>query len=373
MRVKSKIVGSILALVMGLAVCELMCAAVFTICKARFSFHEPAEYIVSQEQLAQVAPEYSSALGWQPLYKTTFGERPGSANSQQALITTFGDSYTHGDEVQDSETWQTYLEPLVGGAVLNFGVGGYGTDQALLRYRELGTRGEAKTVILGVMLENINRIVNCYRPFYFTKTGIPLTKPRFELIDGTLSLIPNAIQSSDELKRLLSLKVMPELGAKDYWYEHSIYPEFGFPFLRLMFSRTIWLEAIAAVRGRNRSDVDARPTVDLWQDERSRKLMLAIFDEFVADAQRLGQTPIVLLFPRKSDLEMCFNGKSEKGEQVIVDYARRQGLKLFDGIEHLCGLSNQANYQELYAAQGHLSSKGNREIAKGLSEFLKRG
>ena len=54
-------------------------------------------------------------------------------------IAAFGDSFTHGDEVPNEDTWQEILmraHPDV--EAMNFGVGAYGLDQAFLHYQRDG-------------------------------------------------------------------------------------------------------------------------------------------------------------------------------------------------------------------------------------------
>ena len=55
-------------------------------------------------------------------------------------ISTFGDSFTHCDDVKNNETWQAIMESYDSNIeVINFGVGGFGLDQAYLRYLEYGS------------------------------------------------------------------------------------------------------------------------------------------------------------------------------------------------------------------------------------------
>ena len=49
-------------------------------------------------------------------------------------VTLYGESMTYGDEVTDAEAWGNVLAQRLGCRVGNFGVGGYGSDQALLRF-----------------------------------------------------------------------------------------------------------------------------------------------------------------------------------------------------------------------------------------------
>src|SRR5262245_40864663 len=66
-----------------------------------------------------------------------------------------GDSFTFCAEVGDAEAWPAQLEALLPDCeVWNFGVGGYGTDQALLRVtRE--AEGPVDALVVGLLLENI--------------------------------------------------------------------------------------------------------------------------------------------------------------------------------------------------------------------------
>ena len=52
--------------------------------------------------------------------------------------------------------------------VLNLGVGGYGTDQAYLKYILTKKNLDADMVLIGYMSDNLNRNVNTFRTFYTT-------------------------------------------------------------------------------------------------------------------------------------------------------------------------------------------------------------
>jgi hypothetical protein len=69
--------------------------------------------------------------------------------------------------VDDDETWQAYLAAAIGKPVWNFGVGGYGPDQALLALeRNLGAGLRTPIVVLAMINENLNRLMMTYRSFY---------------------------------------------------------------------------------------------------------------------------------------------------------------------------------------------------------------
>jgi hypothetical protein len=158
---------------------------------------------------------YSSGLGWtikpggsSGLYSANAqglrGNREVSVQpaSKIVRIGTFGDSFTHCDQVGNDDTWQAQMQRLEPGLeVLNFGVPGYGLDQAYLRYLQESRRFTFHVVLIGFMTENIFRHVNVFRPFYLPSTGFPLAKPRFIVKDGELTLLPNPLADQHHMER----------------------------------------------------------------------------------------------------------------------------------------------------------------------------
>jgi carbamoyltransferase len=103
----------------------------------------------------------------------------------------FGDSYTAGDGVSNKHRFGDLIEDRIPQLELfNFGLSGSGTDQQYLIYRELGAPLEHDLVVIGVLVENIRRVVARLRPFVFADgEDLILAKPYFQLEDdGSLSL-----------------------------------------------------------------------------------------------------------------------------------------------------------------------------------------
>jgi lysophospholipase L1-like esterase len=81
-----------------------------------------------------------------------------------AKILVVGDSFTEGAEAGDDETYPAVLANMLGVSVANHGVGGYGPVQAFLSFKgKIGLYPDARVVILGIMYENVYRMVNSYR------------------------------------------------------------------------------------------------------------------------------------------------------------------------------------------------------------------
>lgn len=96
-----------------------------------------------------------------------------ATSARDAVVLVAGDSYTHGDEVGDSESFPASLERILQAPVANLGVGGYGPEQALLKLEGLIDRfPRARVVVLAIMYDDIGRMVNSYRPVYNRATGI---------------------------------------------------------------------------------------------------------------------------------------------------------------------------------------------------------
>jgi len=68
-----------------------------------------------------------------------------------------GDSFTAGSEVGDTETWPAILERQMGEPVVNAGVGGWATDQIVLRAEELVGLLSPHTLIVSFLDQDILR------------------------------------------------------------------------------------------------------------------------------------------------------------------------------------------------------------------------
>ncbi|MFQ5636352.1 MAG: hypothetical protein ACE5G3_13625, partial [Gammaproteobacteria bacterium] len=160
--------------------------------------------------------EYYYDLGWEPVYPNEHGYRGPAMDTDEAAVAVFGDSYTKAHPDLE-KSWPYLLAQDLGRPVLNFGVSGYGTDQAYLRFekRYVG-RLDVPYVVLLVMSENIARTVNVYRGFYQRMRKVRPTKPRFVLnAEGEIELLPNPIGASGEVAKLWDEEVLERIGEHD--------------------------------------------------------------------------------------------------------------------------------------------------------------
>jgi hypothetical protein len=78
----------------------------------------------------------------------------------QSCGSAYGDSYVGGADVANDEGWVEQLSHLLGCRVINYAVGGYGTDQAYLRFRQV--QDTSPIALLGINPNNVMDNVNQY-------------------------------------------------------------------------------------------------------------------------------------------------------------------------------------------------------------------
>lgn len=277
-------------------------------------------------------------------------------------ISTFGDSFTHCDDVKNNETWQSIMEsydPNI--EVLNFGVGAFGLDQSYLRYLEDGRQYQSSIILIGFMSENIARNVNTYRPFYVPKTGLPLAKPRFLLEDGSLSLVPNPIKELRDYKTLLlhPRDALSRMSTYDYYYKRR-YTSNTFdwsPTVRLVtIVRQRWHEKLSGVEyiivnGRyNKSSEAFRVTKK-------------IFDEFYNTSIINQSIPIVLVFPNRDDL-ISYRRNKQKIYSPLLSYFDSVGYNYIDLTEAF----DDIDMEDLFV--GHYTPLANMLVAKHVLNYI---
>jgi hypothetical protein len=98
--------------------------------------------------------------------------------SADGAILAVGDSFVFGDEVSDNETWPAILEQRINRRVVNGGVSGYGTAQAVLRAAQLLKTEPYSLVILSILVpfdlwrdRDVTGIGGFYRPVVIRQDG----------------------------------------------------------------------------------------------------------------------------------------------------------------------------------------------------------
>ena len=278
-------------------------------------------------------------------------------------ISTFGDSFTHCDDVTNNETWQSIIENTdVNIEVINFGVGGFGLDQAYLRYLEDGRQYNSHIVLIGFMSENIYRNVNVFRPFYFPDTGIPLAKPRFRVEGEKFSLLSNPMHHLDDYKILLShpQETLFRMGMNDYYYQNR-YKSGGYDW-----SPTVRLIKILRYTVKNELSSNSIMINDSYNEKSEAfRVTIKIFDEFYHEVKKNKSIPIILIFPNEHDVSL-YQKQKKKRYSPLLSYLDSQGYRYIDLVE----IFEQAEIESLFSAKGHYSPFANRLVAKHILNYI---
>jgi hypothetical protein len=114
-------------------------------------------------------------------------------NNARLRILILGDSFTFGDEVNDDETYSSYLQEMLPHTeVINMGVHGYGHDQMLILFKEEGVKYQPDIVILGFLQLDMSRNLLEFRDY---------AKPRFVVERGELKLTGAPVPRPEEILR----------------------------------------------------------------------------------------------------------------------------------------------------------------------------
>ena len=113
---------------------------------------------------------YDSELGWIPIdrqvkngvddsvtcyqYEADRGRRVVNFPDRPSRIHTYGDSFTHCDQVSDGETWQEVLGAHLQEPIRNFGVGGHSVYQAYRRMWLVESENTVPYLVLNIWADD---------------------------------------------------------------------------------------------------------------------------------------------------------------------------------------------------------------------------
>ena len=133
-------------------------------------------------------------------------------STDKTRIALVGDSFTFGDDVAYEDSWGYRLQKELGSKfeVLNFGVSGYGIDQAYLRYEKDVREWKPNIVIFGLVSDDFERTMRLYNTLC-SWLDFPFSKPRFILHDGNLKKLNVTPLTPEDLFSRKSISELPFL------------------------------------------------------------------------------------------------------------------------------------------------------------------
>ena len=225
------LLGTLLGLVLTLALLELS----LPLLHGRYATYfrrriDPSSLNVDEARRFFSSRSFDPELGWDkdPIARNYVA-------TKQYIAQSYGDSFVEGAEVGPEDTWQAHFERLTGKAILNLGVGGYGLDQAVLKFEKYGLRYPTRIAILGLYPHEYRRALSYHSIYYFTNSDAFkfAFKPIFIKINGQFELIRPPCSDAACLMEVLSNpdhEIWKLLAQYDYWYQtNQEKPVPGFP------------------------------------------------------------------------------------------------------------------------------------------------
>ena len=259
------------------------------------------------------------------------------------------------------------LAQLLDCRVANYGVGGYGTDQAAIRYMQV-IEDDAPVVVLGHFADNITRNVNQLRDF--VAGGRFGFKPRFVLDDGGLMQVPLPELSAGEYAEAADRagELLPyEFFRPGTWGAAGI---MQLPYTKAVANAALHYRVVAALRG-------IRPTYAPFYDpghpSGALPVTVALVNEAAAVAAERGQRFVVLLIPDLHDLNAVRAGQPPSYAPLTAALDR-SGLEWIDAADYFVARYPDDDFCDLFVSCGasHFNPDGYRLLAEAVHAQLVR-
>jgi hypothetical protein len=294
-----------------------------------------------------------------------YSARPGAGVTRVAA---FGDSFVYGSEVANGDAWPAGMETMFAPMeVLNYGVGGYGMDQAFRRYLAEGSLLAPHVVIIGFAPVDLGRTVNVYRRFVSNRE-LPLVKPRFVLsADGELVLLASPLKGPADYERYLREPArIAELGRHDQWYQPAVYENPVFDH-----SATVRVLVTLGRKVRDRYlDPDRLFAGDVFNSSSTAfKIQVALFEKFFRAVEASGAMPIVVIFPDRESLVAAREGRRRTSDPLVARL-REKRIATVDLTDGFLAQGRNVDIGGWFMPGGHYSPTANRHVASALGRYI---
>lgn len=293
-------------------------------------------------------------------------------------IAVFGDSFTYGYEVALQDSWAYQLEQTlnargVNAEVLNFGVGGYGIDQAYWMWSQSGRSYQPDVVILGFFEFDVLRMLSLHWTHLTFQNDLtaggaglnPFSKPRFLLADDDLTVVNQPTVPPEEIPAFIAGFDQSPLAAYDNLYDPSLYAN-------RWWRNSVVLAAAETVTGKlslqpgNSPQViyDANAQNLFTPDHEGYQLTLAVLDRWQREATAEGSQFLVVDLPREEAVRAHRTDAppvyAPLWTAISANYPTLETLPLF----------TDDNIDAYFESGEHYSPSGNQVIASALAHYF---
>lgn len=273
--------------------------------------------------------------------------------ASRGRIALIGDSFTFGEEVKFEETWGYFLQQYVGGErqVLNYGVPGYGLDQAYLRYLRDVRPLHPDIMVIGLISHDIERTMTVYNFISFPEWEFPFAKPRFSFSNGDLAILNSPVPSPEVITKWSSIDQLPFLEYDRGYYESEwdstkLDCSYLFRFLTSKFPR--W-----PIRNEEVSD---RAQVALNSE---------ILLKLISVAREDGTLPVVVYFPTHGTFVRMSSEMTR--EELAIDVLEHSRVEYRDLTSCLMQVDDSERFVQ---SKRHYSPEANMYVAKCIAEDI---
>ncbi len=277
-------------------------------------------------------------------------------------ILIIGDSYSHGEEVPFQHTFGYYLEQLLNNAgipteVINLAVGGYGMDQALLRWRHSGRNLSADIILLGLYFEDVQRNVNIIRSLYMPASGLPFSKPRYILEKNILQLINVPTLSPEEITNILENPITEwDLSRHEQFLTIGNYDE-----------KIIYKSKFIAMLTELFFPVEENSFFYSLSYEPAQ-LAMSLLDTFQSEIEQDGSQFILVHIPNVIDVIKKRFTMEPKYSGLLSEIEKNH--LVYKPLQKLAEQSEKKSIFDLFMKGGHYSAVGNKIIAQVIAEKI---
>jgi len=285
-----------------------------------------------------------------------------SFTNSQPCIDVYGDSFTYGHD-EEKYAWPSQLSELVNCRVRNFGVGGYGTDQAQMKF--LLRNNHSKIVFLNHFSENIIRNINQFRNFIYPNKNYAF-KPRYIIYNDKLKVVP---LPKIQKKNINDFLTHPEKYLNNEYFlpnEESGIQQSKFPYtIKVAKSFNHW-------HLKKKITLNPSRLIDFYSPNHKSqglKITYEIMNSFYAEAKSQRLKPVLAIFPTCRDLEY-FKKYNKYPYENLIELLKENKLRYIDfGPIIINRRSN--DFEKLYdRCGGHFNILGETLISEVFHSYI---
>jgi hypothetical protein len=279
-------------------------------------------------------------------------------------VSMFGDSFIFGADVDLQDSPAVRLEGLlkqrgIDAEVLNFGVGGFGFDQAYLHYHRDSSQFDTSVIVQGLQMENVGRDVTIFRIVSYPGTQIPFSKPRYVLRNGKLELINHpAIAPEDVPKTLANFPSWPLAKYEAFYAER---------YRSHWYSHSKLISTLVELWGARRGPWSETATDVYAVDGEGMNITVRLLEAYRDEVTRSGKPFVLIFLPRPDTIRAALTGKPDPWQP---HRERLLGFTIVDPTARMVTYAKERGVDALYQSQGHYTPAGYLFVAEALAEAL---